>query len=122
MSCKTCILKNFKKLYKTINESSFCNVAIFFYLKSTQREIGTSKGTRKALQVHSNITPRALQVHSGVTPRALQVHSNITPRVLKGHLDPWALGHSGTQGTQVTWAFGHLGTRALEALGHSKST
>ena len=25
-----------------------------------------------------------------------------------------ALGHSGTQGTQVTWAFGHLGTRALE--------
>ena len=46
---KECILKSFKKLCKTFNESISCNVPRFFYLKSTRREIGHSKGTHSAL-------------------------------------------------------------------------
>ena len=49
MFCKVCILKSFKNLYKIINVSIYCNVADVLYLKSTQREIGHSKGTPREL-------------------------------------------------------------------------
>ena len=74
----------------------------FFYLKSSQWEIG-----------HSHWTPRAFE---GDTLRSLQGHSKST----------WSLGHLMHSGTWALKALGHLGTRALEghldtqALGHSK--
>ena len=89
---KECILKSFKKLYKTFNESISCNVPRFFYLKSTRREIGHSKGTHSALG-HSSIR---------------RVLGNL------GTQGTWALGHSSAlrhSSTQGTWEFIHMGTR-----------
>ena len=41
--------KVFKKLYKTIKESIFSNVADLFYLKNTQKALGHSKVYQGAL-------------------------------------------------------------------------
>ena len=73
----------------------------FFYLKSSQWEIG-----------HSHWTPRAFE---GDTLRSLQGHSKST----------WSLGHLMHSGTWALKALGHLGTQALgdastrRAPGHS---
>ena len=49
---------------KTITESISCNVIYFFYSKSSQREIGHSKGTWRTKIEHSKGIPRALEGHS----------------------------------------------------------
>ena len=75
----------------------------WFYWKSTQREIGHSKGSPRVLQGH--LGTRALEEHLG-NPRALeQLGTQCT----------CALGHSNTRG--IRGIEGHLGTRALKALG-----
>ena len=56
-----------------------------------------SKGTRRALSVHSEVTPRSLRGPSEVPPRSLRGHSEVTPRSLRGHSEvtPRSLrGHS----------------------------
>ena len=74
----------------------------WFYWKSTQREIGHSKGTPRVLQGH--LGTRALEEHLG-NPRALeQLGAQCT----------CALGHSSTRG--IRGNEGHLGTPALKAL------
>lgn len=50
-----------EKFLRTINEFTSCNVAVFFYSKSTQRGIGHPMGTPRALQRHFRVTPRALK-------------------------------------------------------------
>ena len=76
----------------------------WFSWKSTQREIGHSKGTPMVLQGH--LGTRALEEHLG-NPRALeQLGTQCT----------CALGHSSTRG--IRGIEGLLGTRALKALGH----
>ena len=76
----------------------------FFYSKSTQREIGSSKAVQRALEVY--LGTRALEGHLGT-------------RVLKGHLgtrDARAL--EGYLGTRALKAFTHLGTEGLVHSGN----
>ena len=50
-----------EKFLRTINEFTSCNVAVFFYSKSTQRGIGHPMDTPRALQRHFRVSPRALK-------------------------------------------------------------
>ena len=80
-----------------MNEPISCNVADFFYSKSTQRKIGYSKGTPRTLQGHSKVTPREREEQLGI--RALKALGLLDTQAL-GHLKgTWALRQSGTRGT-----------------------
>ena len=114
--------KFFKKLYKTIKESTSSNVAELFYSMSTQTALKRHLGTQRVIpQGQSKNTPTAL---------GNSRHSRIQAFDALGHPNgTWSLkylqqlrhsgtrkepGHSGTQGTQ---ALGYWDTR--RALGHS---
>ena len=85
--------------------------ADLFYLKNTQRTLGHSKSTPRAVGNSWHLSSQALK-HSG-TWRSLE-HSNTQ--------GTWALGHWSTWGTRPleghlgTEELGHLGTWRLEAL------
>ena len=88
----------FKNSIKLLKSPFIVMLQTFFYLKSSQWEIG-----------HSHWTPRAFE---GDTLRSLQGHSKST----------WSLGHLMHSGTQGTWALRHLGTRALEGHLDTRNT
>ena len=82
--------ENFLKLYKTIHESISCKVADFFYSKSTQRKIGLSRGTPRALWGDSKGTWALEHLRHSGTRRthghSRHLGSRRATRVLEGHL------------------------------------
>lgn len=95
--------KVFKSSIKVLMSPFIVMFQRFFSSQSTQREIGHSKGARRAHEVHS----RAMEAHG---------HSKGTQ----------ALGHSATQDTcalghsKGTWILSHSDTRKLGHLRHSR--
>ena len=90
-----------------MKESIFCNIADFVYLKSTESEIGDSKGTQTALLMHSKNTQGTWTLGYSSTwgtcalegdlgTRATGTLRHLSTRARKGHLDKQALRHSGT--------------------------
>ena len=76
MLCNIVFWKVFKNSIKTINESISCNAANFLYSRSTQRKIGHSKRTARALEGH--LGTRAFVGHLGT--RALKVFGILDTR------------------------------------------